>query len=344
MLNTRMIGNKIAEARKKTNISQSQLAQLLFISSQAVGKWERGESMPDITTFNRLAEILGVDLNYFSEKFQSVAIEAAIIEPLVKPSSESESDRMPSKMQGKKLSWDMSLGNWVDADFSGLKNLHEKFSSSNMQRCKFIGSDLSGLLLKSNNIDSCDFSSSDISNSHIQTSHLDNTLFKDSSMKEAKFLRSYIKNCDFLSSDISSSYIQNSHLGNNLFKDSSLKEAEFLKSYIKDCDFSGANFTGVAFKSGGFEDNTIVNAVWNRTSFIGMQIENVVFNGTLEDCYFEDCVFNWVKFQDATLINTFFKNNRFKRMKFVDCRADRITYELLKNGKADLTDITLLTP
>ena len=69
MVNTKMIGNKIAEARKKINISQAQLAERLFISSQAVGKWERGESMPDIITFNRLAEILGVDLNLFFRKF-----------------------------------------------------------------------------------------------------------------------------------------------------------------------------------------------------------------------------------------------------------------------------------
>ena len=70
MLNIKIIGNKIAEARKKINISQAELAQRLFISPQAVGKWERGESMPDIITFNRLAEILGVDLNYFSENYR----------------------------------------------------------------------------------------------------------------------------------------------------------------------------------------------------------------------------------------------------------------------------------
>lgn len=44
MLDSKMIGNKITEARKKISISQAQLAQRLFISSQAVGKWERGES------------------------------------------------------------------------------------------------------------------------------------------------------------------------------------------------------------------------------------------------------------------------------------------------------------
>ena len=62
MLNTKMIGNKIAEARKKINISQAGLAQRLFISSQAVGKWERGESMPDIITFTGIQRSLILSL------------------------------------------------------------------------------------------------------------------------------------------------------------------------------------------------------------------------------------------------------------------------------------------
>ena len=301
MLTTMIIGNKIAEARKKINISQAQLAERLFISSQAVGKWERGESMPDIITFNRLAEILGVDLNYFSESFQSGATEPA-------DSSVKQSDEQPSGDQnlsavkaGKKLSWDMSRGNWVDADFSGLKNLNEKFSSSNMQRCLFMGSDLSGLLLKGNNVDSCDFSGSDISNSHIQ----------------------------------------GSHLLNNVFKDCSLKEAEFSGSYVTGCDFSGADFAGASFKSGGIQSNQVANAFWNRTTFNAMYIADMVFNGTVEDCYFENCSFKKVTFENATLVNTFFKNKSLKGIRFIDCKADRMTYEFLKNGKADLTGISL---
>ncbi|MBW8326590.1 MAG: pentapeptide repeat-containing protein [Prolixibacteraceae bacterium] len=307
-METKLIGNKIAEARKKTTISQAQLAERLFISPQAVGKWERGESMPDIITLNRLAEILGVDLNYFSENFQSVAAE---IEPV--GSVDKQTAEMSYGKPGKKLNWDMSQGNWLDADFSGLKNLHEKFSSSNMQRCKFIGSELSGLLLKNNNIDSCDFSGSDFSSSHIQ----------------------------------------NSNLANNLFKDCSLKETEFSGSYIYGCDFTGADFTGVVIKSGGFsgvavktgslEKNTSADAVWNRTSFIDTQIADIVFAGALEDCYFENCAFKRVTFRNATLTNTFFKNKSLKGIRFIDCQADRLTYEFLKNGKADLTGITLLT-
>lgn len=338
MLNTKMIGNRIAGVRKKMNMSQAQLAQRLFISPQAVGKWERGESMPDITTFNRLAEILNVDLNYFSENFQSEATEVPPLEPLTK-----QADKLPSAKQEKKHGWDMSYGSWLDADFSGLKNLHEKLSSSNMQRCKFIGSDLSGLLLKSNNLDSCDFSGSNISSSHIQTSSLDNNIFKDSLLKDTKFLKSQIKGCDFSNSDISGSQIQSSHLVGNLFKRSSLKGTQLLKSHVKGCDFSGADLTGMGFKSSAFQENTVTNARWNHSSFVDTQIADIVFEGTLEDCYFENCVFNWVKFQHTILTNTFFKNNRFKRIKFIDCQADRITYEFLKSGKADLTGITLLT-
>jgi len=104
-------------------------------------------------------------------------------------------------------------------------------------------------------------------------------------------------------------------------------------------------FSGVVIKSGGYEKNTIEKAVWIRTSFIDTQIADIVFTGTLEDCCFENCAFTRVTFRNATLINTFFKNNnKLKRIRFIDCKADRMTYEFLNQGKADLTGITLLSP
>jgi uncharacterized protein YjbI with pentapeptide repeats len=100
----------------------------------------------------------------------------------------------------------------------------------------------------------------------------------------------------------------------------------------------------VVAKSVDFEKNTIADAVWNHTSFIDTQIADIVFTGTLKDCYFENCAVTRVTFQNATLINTFFKNNKkLKRIRFIDCKADRLTYEFLKQGNADLTGITLLT-
>jgi uncharacterized protein YjbI with pentapeptide repeats len=298
MLNSKTIGDKIASARKKSNLSQAELAQQVSISSQAVGKWERGESMPDITTLNRVAEILGVDLNYFSESFQATETEVTNSEPLTDRPAE-----LTAGGQRKKLNWDMSKLNLVDSDFSGLKNLHEKFSSSNMQRCLFIGSNMSGLLLNSNNVDACDFSDSDISNSQIQ----------------------------------------NSNLGNNSFKNCSLNETEFSKNNILGCDFSDADFTKATFKSCNFMKNTTTNAKWKGTSFMEMQFQDIIFEGTLEDCYFENCAFWGVKFQNATLLNTFFKNNRkFKRVEFIDCKVDKITYAFLKSNQANLTGVTIL--
>ncbi len=292
MLSTKMIGERITEARKKTSVSQAGLAELLFISPQAVGKWERGESMPDILTLNRLAEILGVDLNYFSENFQSAAEEKIESKKLlfVKPVKE------------KKLNWNMSQGSWVDADFSGLKNLHEKFSSSHLKNCKFIGSDLSGIQLSDNHVLGCDFSESDISKSDIKSSHMTKDLFK---------------NC-------------------------LLQGTEFSGSYVSGCDFSGADFSEAIFKSGGFEKNTLEQAHWKQSSFHGMYLSDLVFEGTITDCYFENCAFKRVTFENAVLTNTFFKNKSLKQVKFVNCKADRMTLEFLKNGKADLSGIELI--
>lgn len=297
-MEAKFIGNRIAQARKKLNISQAQLAEKLFISSQAVGKWERGESLPDIITLNSLAVIFGVDLNYFSEDFHSIQSEIDLEDSMVE-----KLDELPSKNIKKKLNWDMSCGNWVDSDFSGLKNLKEKFSSSNMQNCKFIGSDLSGILLKSNNIDRCDFSSSDISSSHIQTSNL----------------------------------------LNNGFKECNLKGIEIASSYIMGCDFSEADFSEAEIKLGGFQDNIVNGSVFNSTSFSSMYIVDIVFEGKLKDCSFESCNFKKVVFQNSILINNFFKNNKnLKKVKFINCKADNITYAFLKSGKADLTGITLI--
>jgi uncharacterized protein YjbI with pentapeptide repeats len=293
---TKKIGNKIAEARKKTHISQAELAQRLFISPQAVGKWERGESMPDITTFNRLAEILGVDLNYFSENFSSETSET-----INNGSVEKETDQPSFVQPTKKISWNMSFGNWVDADFSGLKDLQEKLRCSNMKNCKFIDSDMSGLMLKANHMEGCDFRGSDISNSRIQYSHLEK----------------------------------------NRFNDCFLQESEFSLNDITGCDFSGANLTGAKFKTSDFVKTTMTGAILKTTSFIGMHIKEVVFEGAIEDCYFENCSIKKVTFQNSILTNTFFKGN-LKGITFINCQADRMTYEFLKNGKANLNGMTVM--
>lgn len=54
------IGEKIRHFRIQNQMTQEKLASELNISYQAVSKWERNESLPDVTLVARLAEILNV--------------------------------------------------------------------------------------------------------------------------------------------------------------------------------------------------------------------------------------------------------------------------------------------
>lgn len=52
------IGQKIKELRTKKNLTQEQLADKLCVTAQAVSKWERDESYPDIILLKPLAKEL----------------------------------------------------------------------------------------------------------------------------------------------------------------------------------------------------------------------------------------------------------------------------------------------
>ena len=55
-------GKFIAKKRKEKNMTQKDIAENLYISVQAVSKWERGQSLPDISLLMPLAKILDVNL------------------------------------------------------------------------------------------------------------------------------------------------------------------------------------------------------------------------------------------------------------------------------------------
>lgn len=54
------IGERIKNYRLQNGMTQEKLAAELNISFQAVSKWERSESLPDVTLVARLAEVLNV--------------------------------------------------------------------------------------------------------------------------------------------------------------------------------------------------------------------------------------------------------------------------------------------
>ena len=55
-----LTGHRIAELRQKENLTQQQLADMLFVTQPLVSLWERGERRPDYRTASRMAEIFGI--------------------------------------------------------------------------------------------------------------------------------------------------------------------------------------------------------------------------------------------------------------------------------------------
>lgn len=62
-MDQKKIGSFIAERRKNNGWTQSQLAEKLGITDKAVSKWECGRSMPDLSLFGSLCDLLQITLN-----------------------------------------------------------------------------------------------------------------------------------------------------------------------------------------------------------------------------------------------------------------------------------------
>ena len=58
------MGNKLAEARKKQNLTQEQLAERLGVTRQAVSRWESDAAYPETDKLVRMARLLNVSCDY----------------------------------------------------------------------------------------------------------------------------------------------------------------------------------------------------------------------------------------------------------------------------------------
>lgn len=276
------IGKKIIEERKKLNFSQLQLAKKLFISSQAIGKWERGESLPDFHMIIKLAKIFNVDLNFFSAEFSK---------------NYSKTSETNTSLNQK---WDLSNGNFKNGDFTNIKNLSTKLTGSNIINCIFKKGVFSTILFKSNNIEKCDFTDAKFDKSQIELTNFNNIDFK---------------NCTFF-------------------------EAILTKNNFTACDFSNLDFSGAIVQKSNMTNCKLENIKFIDCSFKGVSFYDIIFESSFDNCSFENCSFNLVTFQNLSFKNVFFKNNKnIKKVKFINCLSDSISYSFLKNESADLSKI-----
>jgi uncharacterized protein YjbI with pentapeptide repeats len=316
MINTKMIGNKIAEARKKANLSQAMLAQFLFISPQAVGKWERGESSPDIITFNRLSEILDVDLNYFSENYQSPKEGTApkiSIEGISEIEQTENETALLSSASERQLPINLNAVNLQESDFVGAILHKAKFKATPLSRANFTGADLTGSL----------FSVCDAHEANFERANLTDCTFSITNFANASFHKSILVRTDFNKSSLCGTKFTDARLD-----EVKLTMIDLRKTIFENCIFSGVDFKysdlrGMSFAGHTFIDVQFDKSALNDVSFSGATLRNVSFRLPFSVTNKSYRAFQTVSFEGAIM--------------------DKVTYARLKGlWVVDLSKVTII--
>lgn len=309
-----MIGSKIAQARKNKNMSQAQLAQLLFISPQAVGKWERGESIPDIVTINRLAEILGVDLNYFSENFESKGDETSFkavdndgVEQTVQEITAHSSP--PEKRQ---LLANFSGGNLSESDFAGVTAHNRKFNGSALGGSDFAGADLTGSSFTGSDIREAHFDGTNLTDCTLSANDLTDASFNKTILVRTAFSASGLAGAKFIDAELIDVKLTKTDLRKTIFENCIFKDVDFKYSDLRGLCLDGQTFIGVHFDK----------AALNEATFNGATFKNVSFRPTY------------------ALTNKYYR--AIKTICFDGTMMDKLTYAELKGMGADLSKATFI--
>ncbi len=85
-------GQAIAALRTKANMTQEQLAALLFVSRDLVSKWENGKSPPNYKMILKMAELFGVETDELFDRDGTLARELA-------PCVPSEAEATPEELK-----------------------------------------------------------------------------------------------------------------------------------------------------------------------------------------------------------------------------------------------------
>ena len=73
----KIIADNLLKYRKKAGITQVELAEKLMYSDKNISRWERGESIPEVTTLKRLANLYGVTVNDFLQEEEIASVKSS---------------------------------------------------------------------------------------------------------------------------------------------------------------------------------------------------------------------------------------------------------------------------
>ena len=88
-------GNKLKEIRESKGLNRTELAEKIDISHVMVGRYERDETVPSIDVAKKIADILGVSLDFLVGDSQNASFDVNTIKRI------EEIQNMPNELRDK---------------------------------------------------------------------------------------------------------------------------------------------------------------------------------------------------------------------------------------------------
>lgn len=132
------LGKSLFNARKKSGLSQEEVAEKLGVSRETISKWEINETVPDIYQSKRLATLYGLSLDELIE----VDVDLKEIERVIENTSEEIQSKVDwTKVWGKKYPVLTTYKEKVDIEEYSYKiremlnRLKDKYGYSSVDAC-----------------------------------------------------------------------------------------------------------------------------------------------------------------------------------------------------------------
>lgn len=117
-----IIAKNITELRQKAKLTQIELAERLNYSDKAVSKWERAESIPDITVLKTIADMFEVPLDYLVREKHDEEKKKPEQLPEPEDAQNKKRNRTVITILSVLLVWFIATLNYVIFDIIGLEN------------------------------------------------------------------------------------------------------------------------------------------------------------------------------------------------------------------------------
>lgn len=117
MIDAYHLGIRIADNRRRLALTQNQLAEKLFVTPQAVSKWETGATFPNVDILLRLSNLFGVSVNELLE--DDIVLDRISKVPLEKKDIilyEEEAERFPLWAD------EIKKNNWIERNWINQKD------------------------------------------------------------------------------------------------------------------------------------------------------------------------------------------------------------------------------